>query len=468
MPIGYIRQTHGTRSNGQSAVASSAYRSGEILEDKRYGKTHDYSRKENILYTDFMYPEGSPEWVTKGRGSFWNAVEAFEDRKDARLYRDFMGALQNDMTAEENIKIVKLFAEHLRAQGMVVDVAVHGESAFSKENIHFHLSGSERNIDADGFGLKAKDSLSRSWNSKAWYNEQRLKYLEITNTLRMEKGLPFVEYNDQKGESVHYLPSVWKEMQKAKKTLGLVYEDITAYSDQMEKLDMEIQQEIKTTKEIGKKDAQGLSPTNANVPSGIVSLPEKTIISKQDYINMYTNASPEQWKKSADHNERALTILKEQVILTYAKKYSEKVIKQIDEIELPKLKKEYKEFVANEPVIDKRGLFNKEAVESQTAYYKEWEAESKKLQRAGLAKIQERDKIEDLKSDSDFMKWQKERQGTDKLWYGTAFKIEQTPEQFTNQELRNQLEAYKEVKQTRVNIQRKINQEKNKDQGYER
>ena len=122
----------------------------------------------------------------------------------------------------------------------------------------------------------------------------------------MEKGLPFVEYNDQKGESVHYLPSVWKEMQKAKKTLGLVYEDITAYSDQMEKLDMEIQQEIKTTKEIGKKDAQGLSPTNANVPSGIVSLPEKTIISKQDYINMYTNASPEQWKKSADHNERAL------------------------------------------------------------------------------------------------------------------------------------------------------------------
>ena len=462
MPIGYIRQTHGTRSNGQSAVASSAYRSGQILEDIRYGKTHDYSRKENILFTDFMYPNDSPEWVKKGRGSFWNAVEAFEDRKDARLYRDFMGALQNDMTAEENIKIVKLFAEHLRAQGMVVDVAVHGESAFNKENMHCHLSGSERNVDADGFGLKSVGSISRSWNSKEWYKKQREKYLEITNTFRMEKGLPLVEYNDQNGESIHYLPSVWRAMQKAKKELARTHEDLATCSDQIEKFDMEIQQEIKKTKELEKKDARGGAPTNANARAGTDSSPIKTVISKQEYLSAFLNESPDKWIKTEEHMEREFTALKEKVLLIYSKRYAQKILKEIDEIELPKLKKEYKDFVSSEPEIEKRSLFNKEAVESQTAYHAEWEAEAESLQRAGQDKIKERDKIEDLKNDRDFMKWQKERISTDKLWYGTTLKINDSPELFTNQGLRNQLEAYKEAKETRAEIQKKLDRDKNR------
>lgn len=36
------------RSSGRSAVASSAYRSGEKLEDKETGLTHDYTRKKGL------------------------------------------------------------------------------------------------------------------------------------------------------------------------------------------------------------------------------------------------------------------------------------------------------------------------------------------------------------------------------------------------------------------------------------
>jgi len=453
MPIGYIRQTHGTRSNGQSAVASSAYRSGEILEDKRYGKTHDYSRKENILYTDFMYPDGSPEWVTKGRGSFWNAVEAFEDRKDARLYRDFMGALQNDMTAEDNIKIVKLFSEHLRAQGMVVDVAVHGSSPFNKENMHVHILGSERNVGAEGFGLKSVGSLSRSWNTKEWYNEQRRKYLEITNSLRLERGLSLVEYNDKKGESIHYLPSVWREMQKANKTLGLVYEEIATYTEQMEKLDMEIQQAIIKPKEIAPsiEDTQ----TSKGSPS---ATPELT---KKDWINKYLNESPETWNAIVDRMEKGLILLREEVVLNYVKNYAGEIKKEIDEIELPRLKKLYKDFLAQEPAVEKRGLFNKEAVESQIAYHKEWEEKAQRIQRAGVAKMEERDKIEDIKSDSDFINWKKERIKTDQAFYERTLSIYENPVQCLTGEYRIRLEAYKEAKRKRASIQRNIEQETN-------
>ena len=34
-----------SRKAGQSAVASAAYRAGDVLDDAKYGKTHDYSKK---------------------------------------------------------------------------------------------------------------------------------------------------------------------------------------------------------------------------------------------------------------------------------------------------------------------------------------------------------------------------------------------------------------------------------------
>lgn len=35
-----------SRGSGQSAIASAAYRAGEKLQDARYGKVQDYSKKE--------------------------------------------------------------------------------------------------------------------------------------------------------------------------------------------------------------------------------------------------------------------------------------------------------------------------------------------------------------------------------------------------------------------------------------
>ncbi|MGP5361606.1 MobA/MobL family protein, partial [Psychrobacter celer] len=43
-----------SRSNGQSAVASASYRAGCELEDKRYGKTHDYSKRHGVMSADII------------------------------------------------------------------------------------------------------------------------------------------------------------------------------------------------------------------------------------------------------------------------------------------------------------------------------------------------------------------------------------------------------------------------------
>ncbi|HQB65469.1 MAG TPA: MobA/MobL family protein, partial [Fibrobacteraceae bacterium] len=42
------------RSSGRTAVASSAYRAGEKLEDERTGLTHDFTRKEGVAHSEII------------------------------------------------------------------------------------------------------------------------------------------------------------------------------------------------------------------------------------------------------------------------------------------------------------------------------------------------------------------------------------------------------------------------------
>lgn len=49
-----------TRSEGRSAVATAAYRSGEKLTNRWDGCTHDYTRKGGIEYTAILLPSNAP------------------------------------------------------------------------------------------------------------------------------------------------------------------------------------------------------------------------------------------------------------------------------------------------------------------------------------------------------------------------------------------------------------------------
>src|SRR5690606_33520440 len=42
------------RSSGRTAVASSAYRAGEKLEDERTGLTHDFTRKDGVAHAEIL------------------------------------------------------------------------------------------------------------------------------------------------------------------------------------------------------------------------------------------------------------------------------------------------------------------------------------------------------------------------------------------------------------------------------
>src|SRR5690606_17725221 len=55
------------RSSGRTAVASSAYRAGEKLEDERTGLTHDFTRKDGVAHAEII----SNLDIEIDRGELW-------------------------------------------------------------------------------------------------------------------------------------------------------------------------------------------------------------------------------------------------------------------------------------------------------------------------------------------------------------------------------------------------------------
>lgn len=181
MAIYHFSGTVISRSQGRSAVACAAYRSGERLTDIRYDTVHDYSRKEDIVHTEVLLPEDAPELMAD-REQLWNAVEASEKRKDAQLAREFNFALPRELNLQQNLELARAFVqEQFVSQGMVADLCLHEDMQESESLLHAHVMLTLRELSHDGFGYKVRD-----WNSK----EQLLNWREAwANTVNHHLAL---------------------------------------------------------------------------------------------------------------------------------------------------------------------------------------------------------------------------------------------------------------------------------------
>lgn len=161
------------RSEGRSAVACAAYRSGQTLADERYGRVHDYAPRRGITHTGILAPENAPAWALD-RQALWNRVEAAEKRKDAQLAREFTLGLPHQLDAATRGEMVHTFIrEQLTPRGMIVDYAIHSPNrAGDERNWHAHLMTTLRPLEGDALASK-KDreacapEMIQQWR-KAW------------------------------------------------------------------------------------------------------------------------------------------------------------------------------------------------------------------------------------------------------------------------------------------------------------
>ena len=169
-----------SRSDGRTATAAAAYRSATLITDERTGEVHDYGRKGGVEHREIVLPAVAPAWADD-RAALWNAAEAAEKRKDARVAREYEVAIPKELTKLQGIALVRDFASELvERHGVAVDFNIHEDdhrrwdgSIKGWRSYHAHVMASTRQLGPDGFGAKAhvelgdKDRKARGLSSGA-------------------------------------------------------------------------------------------------------------------------------------------------------------------------------------------------------------------------------------------------------------------------------------------------------------
>lgn len=134
------------RSNGKSAVAAAAYRSGSKLKDLETGTTKNYTRKSEVAYSEILLPVNAPNEYAD-RETLWNEVQKIEKNSNARFAREIEIALPKELPLDENIKLIKEFCQkQFVDEGMVADINIHNKA----ENPHAHVMLTTRSFTKDG------------------------------------------------------------------------------------------------------------------------------------------------------------------------------------------------------------------------------------------------------------------------------------------------------------------------------
>ncbi|MFT4076580.1 MAG: Ti-type conjugative transfer relaxase TraA [Asticcacaulis sp.] len=174
-----------SRAAGSSAVAAAAYRSAGRLFDERLDRAHDFTNKSGVVHSEVMLPDNAPpEWSDRER--LWNAVEAFEKRKDVQLSREVEFAIPREMNQAQGIDLARDFVQReFVDRGMIADLNVHWDiGADGQPKPHAHVMLTMREVSEDGFGPKVRDwnrvELIEHWR-EAWADHvnQRLTELDI-------------------------------------------------------------------------------------------------------------------------------------------------------------------------------------------------------------------------------------------------------------------------------------------------
>lgn len=173
MAIYSFKMENISRGEGQSSVNSAAYRHRKVFFDNRTGEVcgRKTAHKKDLSFAQIFAPENiSPDLIVDSE-TLWNAVEALEKRKDARLAKEFKIALPAELTPEQNIELTAAFVlEHFTKQGIIADVVIHD---INSHNPHIHIMGTTREVLSTGFGKKVREwdkpETLDSWR-KGWQN----------------------------------------------------------------------------------------------------------------------------------------------------------------------------------------------------------------------------------------------------------------------------------------------------------
>ena len=188
-----------SRGKGKTATAAAAYRSGTKIVDDEFGKTHDYTRKGGVAFSEILLCVNAPSKYSD-RQTLWNEVQKIEKQKNAQLCREVEVALPIEFSHHEQIEVVREYIKkNFTDKGMIADWSLHGKS---DGNPHAHILLTMRPLKPNGeWGAKRKDRYALDENGN------KIPIIDVlTNKQKIGAGgrkmwerisVPTTDWNDQ-------------------------------------------------------------------------------------------------------------------------------------------------------------------------------------------------------------------------------------------------------------------------------
>lgn len=217
------------RSQGRSAVAAAAYRSGQRLTNEWDGITHDYTKKGGVVHSEILLPVHAPPEFSD-RSNLWNSVEKIEKSRNAQLAREIEIALPAELDRDMQIKLVRTYVrDAFVTSGMCADFSIHDKG---NGNPHAHIlltlrplnessewgakCRKEYDLDARGQriplpsgGFKSHRVDTTDWNDPGKAEVWRAAWADVCNRALEQIGRPErIDHRSYIRQGVQEIPTV--------------------------------------------------------------------------------------------------------------------------------------------------------------------------------------------------------------------------------------------------------------------
>lgn len=217
------------RSEGRSAVAAAAYRSGQKLTNEWDGMTHDYTHKGGVVHSEILLPAHAPP-AFQDRSTLWNSVEEIEKSGKSQLAREIEIALPVELDRQAQLALVRAYIkDNFVSAGMCTDFSIHDKG---DGNPHAHIMLTMRPLEQSGEwgakcrkeyltdqrgqripdgkgGYKSRRVDVTDWNERDKAEQWRAAWAEYANRALEQTGRPErIDHRSYKRQGKEQLPTV--------------------------------------------------------------------------------------------------------------------------------------------------------------------------------------------------------------------------------------------------------------------
>ena len=340
-----------SRGKGKSAVAASAYRSGEKIKNEYDGIVHDFTRKGGIAHTEILLPQNAPQ-AFLDRGTLWNSVEKIEKSKNSQLAREIEIALPKELNREKQIELVREYVkDNFVYIGMCADIALHDKN---DGNPHAHIlltmrplnedttwgakSKKEYILDENGEKVKLKNGNYKTrkinttdWNEQDKAEEGRKAWADITNKYLKENSIQEkVDHRSYQRQGIEQIPTIHlgvSATQMEKKGIATDRGNINREIKHQNMILREISRRIKALlnwiRGIGKEEKTETDNLKSTLPSkeNLLSVFENLIRKNADNHNTDLEQYIESYQFLKEKNIISVFELKENIVTLRDKNY---------------------------------------------------------------------------------------------------------------------------------------------------